>query len=437
MVVMAILCGFVPVLEPFIWVNRRLTGFFQYANAFAIFLLYTMIYLLISEKPFGIKVTLFSIMLVGLLLSGSRATIAVGVLLGVILVVRWYRQRKNGGLFWIGFSLVFCIGAGVMGFNPMLRERILMLPTESSTFWGRILYIYDVIPQILIHPLGLGVDGYYYAQGSFQTGIYAQRYVHNELLQLFIDVGWVPTLLVCVFLITAFRRATAENRILMLTLILHAQFDFDFQFLALGILLLLSAHESVDKEGWKRRDKAGQRLLLVGSGIVLAMGVNVALADLAHHMKEEIVAVCFYPLHTPSKLQLLVEETDVVAARRLADDILQENKMVSIAYSAKANEAFSKGDAETFMFYKRQAIQLAPYTMAEYEDYMIKLHQFTQLYLQHGMISSGTICAEELQSIPEQIEQIQQRTSPMAWKIAEKPRLELTPVMEEILRLYQ
>ncbi len=76
---------------------------------------------------------------------------------------------------------LFLTVAAVWG-NPELLRRFLVLPIKSSTFRERLLYARDVLPVIFTHPLGLGYQGYLYLQGSFQTGVYQTRFVHNELL---------------------------------------------------------------------------------------------------------------------------------------------------------------------------------------------------------------------------------------------------------------
>ena len=81
--------------------------------------------------------------------------------------------------------LAACVAAALLFVaitgNQDTIGRFLTISLESSTLMGRLLYYRDVLPVILKHPFGLGYMGYYYAQGGFQTGVYATKFVHNEL----------------------------------------------------------------------------------------------------------------------------------------------------------------------------------------------------------------------------------------------------------------
>lgn len=113
--------------------------------------------------------------------------------------------------------------------------RFLTISLESSTLMGRLLYYRDVLPVILKHPFGLGYMGYYYAQGGFQTGVYATKFVHNELLQFAVDVGWIPTLLFAFALLRRLlaRKTPAMQRMLLFAICAHSMLDFDLQFLSI------------------------------------------------------------------------------------------------------------------------------------------------------------------------------------------------------------
>ena len=45
---------------------------------------------------------------------------------------------------------------------------------------------------------------YYYLQGSFQTGVYSVLNIHNELMQVLLDVGWIPAALMVMAVVKSF-----------------------------------------------------------------------------------------------------------------------------------------------------------------------------------------------------------------------------------------
>ena len=438
MVLASAACSLIPKLAPYVTVNHRLAGFFQYPNAFGIFLLCLAVYLPKAAYPPAAKYTVFGILVPGIAMSGSRTTWAVGVVVGLAelaaYVPRPHFRKKILSVLMIAAAL-FC--AVLLTQKDAILSRLLVLPSESSTFLGRLLYAKDALPQVLTHPFGLGYGGYYFAQGSFQTGVYSQRFVHNELLQLLLDIGWLPALIVCIVLVQTVLRSRHENRLMILALLGHALFDFDGQFLALVLLLLLAGHESVVQKGKQLSWKNVKRSILLVSCAVLSTGMCAAACDIAYQSGHSSTALRLYPLHTEAKIDLLTQQDDVVLLDRLADCILKNNKMVSIAYSAKANAAFSQGSGQDFISYKLQAMNLAPYQLEEYEDFSIKLYQLAQLYRQHGMLESAAYCIQTISAIPEMLENVKEKTSDLAWKIVDTPNLEPTEVMKQILERIQ
>ena len=151
---------------------------------------------------------------------------------------------------------LFLTVAAVWG-NPELLRWFLVLPIKSSTFMGRLLYARDVLPVIFTHPLGLGYQGYLYLQGSFQTGVYQTRFVHNELLQTLVDVGWLPAGLLAAAAVQAFRRGDVKRRAALILLLGYALFDFDFQFPVIFCVVLNQRTGRMRKESNEAGAKIG------------------------------------------------------------------------------------------------------------------------------------------------------------------------------------
>lgn len=66
--------------------------------------------------------------------------------------------------------------------------------------------------------------------------------------------------------------------------------------------------------------------------------------------------------------------------------------------------------------------------MDEYMDYASMLQVGMQLYTQNGDVKSAKICRDKLLGIPDMLKAVEKSTSPLAWKLDEKP--ELTPPQE-------
>ena len=59
-----------------------------------------------------------------------------------------------------------------------------------------------------------------------------------------------------------------------------------------------------------------------------------------------------------------------------------------------------------------------------------------QLYTQAGSTSSAEICRRELQSVPQMLQQGQERTSALGWKIDDKPELTLPAEYQSLVKQF-
>ena len=174
--------------------------------------------------------------------------------------------------------IVLAIVAGSTG----VLERFADISLSASTFLGRLLYARDAIPLILQHPFGLGYYGYYYIQQSIQTGVYSVVNVHNELLQMFLDVGVIPAVLMSAAVLRSVlaKHTNARNRLVLVILILHSLFDYDFQFLVMGFVLILFL-DMRNIKTYKVPALTGTVLGIAGAGSVV-FAVFAGLSDLMY-----------------------------------------------------------------------------------------------------------------------------------------------------------
>lgn len=446
--------GQLPALRQYLVVNERLAGFFQYPNAYALYLLAGVILLLGNGKPEagnmlervgkplhygGLIVLIF-----GIALSGSRTVFF--LLAAVLLAVAAFGKGRYLR-YLVLILLAILIGAtavyALITGNLSTVGRYLTSSFGSSTLLGRLLYARDALPVILKHPFGLGYLGYFYTQGSFQTGVYSVRNVHNELLQLFLDIGWIPAVLFAASVgKSLFSKGIGLTRRLLLAVIsAHCLLDFDLQFLAVGFVLILAMNLEPESM-WLARKKGKQKKrgraavageyrlkdwrVLVVPGILLgAVSLWLGIASLSYYCESYELAVHIYPGYTESWTALLTQAEDAAEMERLADKILSQNKSVSLAYSAKARAAYAEGDFGEMITNKQQAVALSRYELAEYLDYFDMLYVGVQLYMANGDMESAAYCRERLWEIPNMLEEVLEQTSSLAWQIRDKPELEL------------
>lgn len=429
MVILSFLLSRIPFLESWFLVAERQAGFFQYPNTYAIYLLFALVLVLFGAPPRFGRLPWLVLLTLGIILSGSR--IVFFLLMAVFLV--FFVREKSGKA---RLSVLVIAGAAVLGSvlfalltgNRESIGRFLTSSFTASEFVGRLLYARDVIPVILRHPLGIGYTGFHWLQGSFQTGVYSTQHVHNEFLQLLLDVGWIPAGL---FLWTLWRSLRSHEggfcrKMLLGVLLLHCLLDFDTQFISIALLLFLvldaepQAQKRLPAGGIVRPFSAGLLTLLA------LLSLWIGSASFLYYLQNPSAAVKIYPAYTAA-LEDLLSDASEQELGTLADRILRLNQSVVLAHDAKARSLFSAGSFSGMHEHKLEAIRLARYHKTEYLDYFDMLIYSYQIYLQAGDSASADHCLALIQEIPAMLETADARTSRLGRMIKDQPDLTLPP----------
>ena len=405
MTIVSLLLLMIPGTDAIVSYRGRLCGFLQYPNTFAAFLLAGLVIQGSRNVHSKQDLIMNAILILGIVLSGSRTGLILlfPALIGIVIV------RRNIKMI---FLLMFFTVCGLMialliSGGDLLRnaDRFTTISWNSKSLMLRLLYFKDSLPVILKHPFGLGYMGYRALQGSFQTGNYSVTFVHNGLLQLLLDIGWIPSiLLTAAFLRPQFSPSTPKGtRLLLLIVLGHCMMDFDLQFFVTWVVLLCM----LDFNSGKELPCKFCTIPCMITGVCIAAGcIWLGLGDLCYSIGYPTASLRVTPFHTDALTTTLASSATTGEAAELADRILELNDSCSIAYSAKANEALSQGKILAMTEYKEQAIRTARYSVAEYCDYFDKLYAALQLYQRAGDSSSAAYCLEKLLSIPDMMEQV-------------------------------
>ena len=258
-------------------------------------------------------------------------------------------------------------------------------------------------------------------------------YAHNDILQLFLDVGWVPATLFLAAMVAYFFRkdVSVKDKLIPATVLAHCLFDFDLQFVAV-FLLLLTLMEPC--KGTVSVLKKPKKILLAAGGMVAAVGLYMTLALGLGYFEVRKLSDTLYPYNTQNKLQMLEQELDLGKANALADEILAQNDHCYAAYSIKSKYAYSQGDFASMMQYKQLAIQENPFEALELEEYCRMLMAGIPLYEQAGDAQSVKICQQELLWVKEHWEGNAQRLSFLGKRIDTQP---VTRLPQDILEYIQ
>ncbi len=433
MTVVSAILSIISYTEDLVEIAGRLCGFFQYSNTFALFLLIAFIVTVTKEKFAVQDMIIVAVLLFGIIYSGSR-TVFILLVLSILAVIIFSKNKKLKLTVGITVAAAIII-AVIIAFatdNFYSIGRFLTISFKESTFVGRLLYYSDALPVILKHPFGMGYMGYYFTQPSFQSGVYSVLSVHNDFLQLMLDIGWVPALLFVSAIVKTFftKNTSFRKRLLLIVICAHSCFDFDLQYIAMLMLLILLLNF---KEGEEREIKvkkaAGISALAVLTAVCLYLGISQTFSFVGKYE----ISTALYPLKTRDSIMLLIEETDVNKTEELADKIIKQNEYVAVAYSAKAKIDFSKGDVLSMMENKDKALETAVFQYEEYFDYCNLLIHAVKLFSEAGDSSSAAFCAEKLIDIEEQLNSNSEKLSYFGKQIKDQPITQLPDDIHEYI----
>lgn len=417
----------IPGTKAFFSVADRLAGFFQYPNTFAIFLLVCQLLIFEKQRKKWWDYLTGAILTGGILYTGSRTAFVIAVAANAMMLLVSAKKRLPALLSLTGAAVAVGVLIFLFRDNPVIG-RFLRFSLTESTFAGRILYMADALPLLLKYPFGMGYMGYSFAQQSVQTGLYSVSYVHNDFLQFFLDIGWLPAL----FFLGAlghwfFRKDVAASRkIIVAALCLHCLMDFDLQYIGIFLLLLKLTETSCPK-------KRLQLPTLCVIPVVLTcfyFGIALSLSPLGLHS----AAVAMYPGNTASNLKLLEQTTDVNVANQIAGNILKTNTTFYAPYSVKAKYAYAQGDFRHLIENKRKVFEKNPFGYEEYEEYCQMLITGISLYEKNGDTQSAEVCRKELKNTLTLLESNEKRLSKLGKAIEDQPITKLPKEIEDTIK---
>lgn len=423
----------VPGIRSYLTVNGRLAGFFQYPNTFAVFLLAGFVRNVFSSAGKKKRLVLNVLLLTGIVLSGSRT---VFVLLVAALAAIWVEKKRSASWKEIMLGLLLALGLGLLfseaGFLSN-ADRYTKISMTSGTFLVRLLYFKDALKLIVSHPFGLGYLGYRALEGSIQTGRYYVTYVHNGFLQLLLDFGWIPAILMG----TAFLRALASGRMpsgnkLMLALILaHSLLDYDTEFFSVWVILLslLPLHYG--------REISLKKFVPVVIACCAAASLWLGLSELCYYTQRVDWCLRLTPFHTDALVYQLSREEKPERQEAMAETILEYDPMNALAWTAKANGAFRRGDIPAMIEYNEKALRSKKYSVEACCNYLDKLYAAMQISLQLGDRSGAGLCASRILTVPEWMAEVSSGTDPLAYRTGDDSSMILPEVYRNLVQQIQ
>ena len=129
-----------------------------------------------------------------------------------------------------------------------------------------------------------------------------------------------------------------------------------------------------------------------------------------------------YSKNTTIEIELLRNADSEEKIAEYSKKILSHNKNVALAYDALAKISMTNGKYENMIENKQKAIEVAKYNKYEYTDYYKLLREAIE---NMGDCYARNKCIECIRQLPELMQKTLDESDPLAWKINDKPKLEL------------
>lgn len=407
---------FIPGMRSYFYSAGRLWGSMQYANTWALFLLIGIVILFCKEKVSYQEWAETVILLVGIIMTGSRSVFILSVVFG-----GWtfLKSRADKKIKLLSMGLTILIVIAVQLFMGLDIGRLAEISINSSTFNGRVLYWQDAMSLIGRHPMGIGYMNYYFIQPQIQTGYYFTKNVHNDLLQCVMDNGMPAAIAVMVLVGYGLysKKNSKRNKLVLLVLVLHSLFDFDLEFMVMACIFVMCLPIENKQKEISARLVTG----VIGAAGCICFYFAVTLG--ADYFGNVNLSLEMYPYNTMARKELLSMESDV--SYQAAERIIEENGMIADAWEVRLQQAVDDNNYEAALDAESQMLKCAGYDLYYYNQAVLCLSHVLDTALRSGELENGQLILTEIQNIPDKIDQLKKRTSDRAWKLYEKPSFEL------------
>lgn len=452
MLILSIIIGFIPALRNIVYSeSNRITGMFQYSNVFALYLLIGFI-IITNKKKKEEKVKEAKeesvkteknkkenrekllkkyspiicgiILLIGILMTGSRTTFIITTIYIIYLCFR--KENRYRKIYGITYAVILLL----LGIYVLITKnietigRIFTISMDSSTLLGRILYWKDGLNLLLENIFGYGYMGYSYKIYEIQTGMYYTKFVHNDYLQIALDIGIVPLVIFIIFLVKSLfsKNNSKLNKIILIAIIIHMFLEFDLQFMIIFYILLMCLEEKTYKK--IEIEKSITSYLVIGI-IILVYGYY-GIACFMNYIKQDEIAINMLGDFTEAKVNVMNSTENLNTANRLADEVLEKNIYAYQAYGIKAIYYLQNNEFEKMIEMKKKEIALDKYNPQVYEDYVFCLSQVLEKYAKEQNDEEIIKYSKYVFEVENMIQDVKNKTDKITEKLQDSSKIELS-----------
>lgn len=414
-------------------INEDLHGFFEYANAYAIFLLISLVILVFRHKNILLSILCVPFCIYGIYASNARAvwllSIFTAFCLASYFILKKCKSKKSKYIYAISIVvlILFCIVTLIV--TGYMSKLLSYINTDGSLN-ERYLYYKDALLYSLKHPFGKGAYAFYFAQPKFQSAYYYAIDVHNDYLQIMLEAGIIPCLMFVATIITQLFSKTLSpvQKFVLLSLSLHCFVDYDLQFTSLFFILTLCFNFKNSTE-FKVKNKF---LIVLFCAILVAFNGVLGLSNYYNYTGKHEKSVYYYK-NTPSMLMLMQSTNLQQVGYDYANEILAMNDSVFEANNVLSNIYAENNDYDKAIKQMESVIDKDPREMQHYKDYIDLCITAKDFYIQKGDEQKAQVCVEKILSVPEKIKKLKAGTDERGIKYGRNQNFKLGKKHDKII----
>ncbi|MGN1328719.1 MAG: O-antigen ligase family protein [Eubacterium sp.] len=417
--------------------NEDLHGFFEYANAYAVFLLVGLIILIFRHKNKILSVICAIPCIYGIYASNSRAVWILSIFM-LIIIAGYFTLKKTDTkkkkiIFFSVVSAVLIVGVAVLAFTGYLEKIFNYINTDGSVN-ERYLYYKDALLYSMKHPFGKGAYAFYFAQPQFQSAYYYAMDVHNDYLQIMIEAGIIPSLMFIALLVMQFflKKNTPVKKFVLMAIAIHCAFDYDLQFASIFFILTLC----IDYPRIEEVKINSKLIAIVITAVIIGMNSIIGISNFLNYTGKHDKSVYFYK-NTPSMLILMESTNQQQSGYDYATDILSINDSIFEANNVLSNIYAENQRYEEAIEQMEIVIEKDPRTMQHYRDYIDLCVEAEKYYKKEGENEKSQSCIEKILSVPNKIKDLKDNTDERGIKYGRKQKFNLGKEYKKIIKSYK
>lgn len=402
--------------------NEDLHGCFEYANAYAVFLLTGLIILAFRHRNKFLSVFFAIPCVYGIYASNSRAVwfcsiFTALILIGYILLKKADTKKKKIILIFIASAMLIAVGVTLTATGYL--EKIFNYINTDGSLNERYLYYKDALLYSLKHPFGKGAYAFYFAQPQFQSAYYYAMDVHNDYLQIMIEAGIIPSLMfIAMLVMQIFSKNNAPvKKLVVMAIALHCAFDYDLQFASIFFVLALC----IDYTNIKEFKVNSKLVAVLITTVIIGMNSIIGISNFLNYTGKHDKSVYFYK-NTPSMLILMESTNQQQAGYDYAVDILSINDSIFEANNVLSNIYAQNERYDEAIEQMEIVIEKDPRTMQHYKDYIDLCIEAENYYKKEGESEKAQRCTEKILSVPKQLDNLKKNTDIRGIKYGRKQK---------------